>query len=191
MSAMRILALVLIAGTALYAGSVRAQSATLPSTGTIAVTTYESAGLYWQSPGGTAGCEVKYRKQGETAWKEAMPMWYDARDTQCRGSIVGQPLEARDRWCRRAAGAALVIGQDGIALHRQEPRPEGERLASERTGTMDEDERRMGFSAAGKEQRARQVAVRHPHRKGCGADAERPPRTRGAALDLDDRPRLS
>ena len=85
---------VLLVGTAFYAGSVRAQTptATLPSTGTIAVTTYESAGLYWQSPGGTAGCEVKYRKAGETAWKQALPMWYDARDSQCRGSIVG--LEA-------------------------------------------------------------------------------------------------
>jgi hypothetical protein len=31
-----------------------AQTSTLPSTGTIAITTYESAGLYWQSPGGTA-----------------------------------------------------------------------------------------------------------------------------------------
>ena len=51
---------VLLVGTALYASSVRAQTptATLPSTGTIAVTTYESAGLYWQGPGGTAGCEV-------------------------------------------------------------------------------------------------------------------------------------
>ncbi|HEX5130300.1 MAG TPA: right-handed parallel beta-helix repeat-containing protein [Usitatibacter sp.] len=85
---------VLLVGTALYASNVRAQTpaATLPSTGTIAITTYESAGLYWQSPGGTAGCEVKYRKNGETSWKQALPMWYDARDGQCRGSIVG--LEA-------------------------------------------------------------------------------------------------
>ena len=84
----------LIVGTALYAGNVRAQAPapTLPSTGTIAVTTYESAGLYWQSPGGTAGCEVKYRKDGESAWKQGLAMWYDARDGQCRGSIVG--LEA-------------------------------------------------------------------------------------------------
>ena len=76
----------LIVGTALYAGNVRAQAPapTLPSTGTIAVTTYESAGLYWQSPGGTAGCEVKYRKDGESAWKQGLAMWYDSRDAQCR-----------------------------------------------------------------------------------------------------------
>jgi len=84
----------LLVGTALYAGNVRAQTPTptLPTTGTIAVTTYESAGLYWQNPGGTAGCEVKYRKNGESAWKQGLAMWFDARDGQCRGSLVG--LEA-------------------------------------------------------------------------------------------------
>jgi hypothetical protein len=82
---------VLVLGTAFYASNVRAQTptATLPSTGTIAVPTYEAAGLYWQSPGGTAGCEVKYRKNGETSWKQGLAMWYDARDSQCRGSLVG------------------------------------------------------------------------------------------------------
>src|SRR5687767_105125 len=80
---------VLLVGMGLYAQNVRAQTATLPSTGTIAVTTYEAVGLYWQSPGGTAGCEVKYRKNGETAWKQGLAMWYDARDSQCRGSLVG------------------------------------------------------------------------------------------------------
>src|SRR5215203_6834317 len=79
----------LLVGTAFYASNVRAQTATLSSTGTIAIPTYEAAGLYWQSPGGTAGCEVKYRKNGESAWKQGLPMWYDARDGQCRGSIVG------------------------------------------------------------------------------------------------------
>jgi hypothetical protein len=84
----------LLVGTALYAGNVRAQTPTptLPTTGTIAVTTYESAGLYWQNPGGTAGCEVKYRKNGESAWRQGLAMWFDARDGQCRGSLVG--LEA-------------------------------------------------------------------------------------------------
>src|SRR5690348_17664245 len=78
---------VLLVGTAFYASNVRAQS--LPSTGTIAIPTYDSLGLYWQSPGGTAGCEVKYRKSGESAWKQGLAMWYDARDGQCRGSVVG------------------------------------------------------------------------------------------------------
>jgi hypothetical protein len=85
---------VLLVGTAMYAQGVRAQTPTptLSSAGTIAVTTYEAAGLYWQSPGGTGGCEVRYRKDGESAWKQGLAMWYDARDGQCRGSLVG--LEA-------------------------------------------------------------------------------------------------
>src|SRR5687768_9657190 len=78
----------LLFATTFYAQSVRAQTATLPSTGATAVTTYESAGIYWQSPGGTSGCEVKYRKSGESAWKQGLAMWYDARDGQCRGRLV-------------------------------------------------------------------------------------------------------
>jgi hypothetical protein len=78
-----------LAGAALYAGNVRAQTSTLPSTGTIAIPTYEAVGLYWQSPGGSAGCEVKYRKWGTTAWAQGLAMWYDSRDAQCRGSLIG------------------------------------------------------------------------------------------------------
>jgi hypothetical protein len=77
---------ILIVALAAYCGAAKAQS--LPSTGTIAVPTYESAGLYWQSPGGSAGCEVKYRKAGEASWSQGLPLWYDARDSQCRGSLV-------------------------------------------------------------------------------------------------------
>jgi len=77
----------LLIGTAFYANNVRAQ--TLSATNTIAIPTYESVGLYWQSPGGTAGCEVQYRVAGTSSWASALPMWYDARDGQCRGSIVG------------------------------------------------------------------------------------------------------
>jgi hypothetical protein len=78
----------LLLGTAFYASNVRAQS-TLPSTNTIAVPTYEAVGLYWQSPGGTAGCEVKYRVAGTSSFAQGLPMWYDSRDGQCRGSLVG------------------------------------------------------------------------------------------------------
>ncbi len=62
----------------------------LSSSGTRAVPTYESAGLYWARPGAnaTTGCEVKFRKAGDTAWTEGLPMWFDARDGECRGSLV-------------------------------------------------------------------------------------------------------
>src|SRR4051812_13912022 len=55
-----------------------------------AVATFESLGVYW-APGtnaGAAGCQIQYRKQGDTAWKPALAMWYDARNGECRGSLV-------------------------------------------------------------------------------------------------------
>ena len=54
------------------------------------VATFESIGLYWKPPAdpGPAGCPVKYRKQDEREWKEGLPLWYDARNGECRGSLV-------------------------------------------------------------------------------------------------------
>lgn len=62
----------------------------LPSTNTKAVSTFESIGLYWTPPAnpGAAGCLVRYQKSGDTAWKDGLPMWYDARNNECRGSLV-------------------------------------------------------------------------------------------------------
>jgi hypothetical protein len=63
---------------------------TLPSTNAKAVPTFESLGMYWK-PGtnpGASGCTVRYRKKSESAWKQGFPMWYDGRNSECRGSIV-------------------------------------------------------------------------------------------------------
>ena len=63
---------------------------TLPANGARAVPTFESLGMYW-TPGsdpGAAGCSMRYRKFNESAWREALNMWYDARNRECRGSIV-------------------------------------------------------------------------------------------------------
>jgi hypothetical protein len=62
----------------------------LPSTGTSAIATFESLGLYWK-PGtnpGSAGCQVRFRKSAETSWRQGYPMWYDSRNSECRGSLV-------------------------------------------------------------------------------------------------------
>src|SRR5688572_17307422 len=80
--------LFLFAGLALFGMGAKAQTATLPSTGTIAIPTYEAVGLTWQGPGATASCEVKYRVNGEASWQQGLGMWYDSRDQQCRGSLV-------------------------------------------------------------------------------------------------------
>src|ERR671939_1304548 len=55
-----------------------------------AIATFESLGIYWSpsSDPGAAGCPLKFRKQGDSAWREALPLWYDARNRECRGSIV-------------------------------------------------------------------------------------------------------
>jgi len=78
----------LIAAAVLTLGSTDAQA--LDSTGTRAVPTYESVGLYWSSPGATAatGCQVVYRNAGAVEWKQGLAMWFDARNNECRGSLV-------------------------------------------------------------------------------------------------------
>jgi hypothetical protein len=79
-------ALACIMATAANAAPKSGGTATPPR----AVATFESIGLYW-SPGanpGTAGCQVQYRKSGDTAWKPGLAMWYDSRNSECRGSIV-------------------------------------------------------------------------------------------------------
>ena len=54
------------------------------------VATFESIGLYWKPPAdpGAAGCPVKYRKKDESEWRAGLPLWYDARNRECRGSLV-------------------------------------------------------------------------------------------------------
>ncbi|HEY5895995.1 MAG TPA: hypothetical protein VIV54_00390 [Burkholderiales bacterium] len=55
-----------------------------------AVPTFESLGIYWTPPAdpGAAGCTIQFRKAGEATWREGLPLWYDARDKECRGSLV-------------------------------------------------------------------------------------------------------
>ena len=63
---------------------------TLSSADMRAVPTYESVGLYWSNPGANAatGCDVQFRKVGDSAWRQGLTMWFDARDNECRGSLV-------------------------------------------------------------------------------------------------------
>ncbi len=55
-----------------------------------AITTFESAGLYWTPPGdpGRVGCQVRFREAGSADWKSGLPMWFDPRNKECRGSLV-------------------------------------------------------------------------------------------------------
>ncbi|HEX7052838.1 MAG TPA: hypothetical protein VF211_02745 [Burkholderiales bacterium] len=81
--------------------------------GARAVPTFESLGLYWTPPAdpGAAGCTVRYRASGEREWQEGLPLWYDERDGECRGSLVhlapGTTYEVRLGISGHAAGAEL------------------------------------------------------------------------------------
>src|SRR5258706_7594702 len=63
----------------------------IDSNGVRAVPTYEAAGLYWSNAGANSqtGCEVKFRKSGDANWTQGLAMWFDARNGECRGSLVG------------------------------------------------------------------------------------------------------
>ena len=80
------LAAALIAG---FGASAVAQAQSLPSSGVRAVPTYEAVGLYVSTPGAnSAGCDVRYRAAGATAWSTGLNLWYDAASNECRGSLV-------------------------------------------------------------------------------------------------------
>src|SRR3954465_2541595 len=51
---------------------------------------FESIGVYWTPPSdpGPNGCAIQFRKTGESAWHEGLPLWFDARNRECRGSLV-------------------------------------------------------------------------------------------------------
>src|SRR5438094_6953 len=63
------------------------QSPAVPAS---AVPTFECIGLYWSPEAGSASteCTVRYRAKSTRAWREALPLWYDARNKEYRGSIV-------------------------------------------------------------------------------------------------------
>jgi hypothetical protein len=55
-----------------------------------AVPTFECIGLYWSPAGGAKdrACLVRYRAAGEVDWHDGLPLWFDERDGQYRGSLV-------------------------------------------------------------------------------------------------------
>ena len=53
-----------------------------------AVPTYECIGLYFKSPD-LGQCNVRFGRDGASAWRQGYPLVYDPRDNEYRGSIVG------------------------------------------------------------------------------------------------------
>lgn len=63
-----------------------------------AIATFESIGIYWapprpreERPDDIKGLRtrVQYRKQGEQGWSSGLPLWFDPRNKEYRGSLVG------------------------------------------------------------------------------------------------------
>ncbi|HUU28482.1 MAG TPA: right-handed parallel beta-helix repeat-containing protein [archaeon] len=55
-----------------------------------AVATFECLGIYYKVDNDSLGeCRVRYRKSGTSQWKEGLPLWFDKRDSEYRGSLVG------------------------------------------------------------------------------------------------------
>ena len=54
-----------------------------------AVATFECLGIYYKVESDLGECAVQYRKAGAGEWKEVIPLWFDSRDSEYRGSIVG------------------------------------------------------------------------------------------------------
>jgi hypothetical protein len=68
------------------------------------VATFESLGIYWSPPEkpDAAGCAIQFRKAGESTWREGLPLWYDPRNRECRGSLV--QLEPATKYKMRVGG---------------------------------------------------------------------------------------
>lgn len=62
----------------------------IPTEDGIAIPTFHSMGLYWKPPSAPASgyTVLEYRKTGLLTWQRAHDMWYDARNDECRGSVV-------------------------------------------------------------------------------------------------------
>jgi hypothetical protein len=59
------------------------------STNVRGVATFQSIGMYWTGPGASAtGCKMQFRRKGDSTWRDALDMWFDSRNSECRGSIV-------------------------------------------------------------------------------------------------------
>jgi hypothetical protein len=54
------------------------------------VTTFECISIYYTVESDDLGeCSVSYRAAGTQEWREALPLWFDQRDLEYRGSIIG------------------------------------------------------------------------------------------------------
>jgi hypothetical protein len=63
------------------------QKKTYDSANPYAVTTFESAGIYWKTAE-SGECRIKFRELKNSIWKDAMPLLYVSANGEYRGSVV-------------------------------------------------------------------------------------------------------
>jgi len=95
----------------------------------VAVATYECIGLYWPAPEARE-CAVQFRREGAEAWRPALPLVYDARDHEFRGSIVGlapdTPYEIKLRAGDRATTLTARTRSDQFPIGETTALPPGD-----------------------------------------------------------------
>jgi hypothetical protein len=78
----------------------------------VVVPTFNCFSIYWapRAGGGDRACAVRYRAAGARQWREAIPLWFDARNSEYRGSIVDLKPDTGYEIELRLNGAARVLG---------------------------------------------------------------------------------
>ena len=94
-----------------------------------AVATYECVGLYWRTAV-VDRCTVEYRQADESQWHMALPLVYDERDGEYRGSIVGLRPNTHYTVQLSKGGQATTLEtqtrDDGVRIGRTTPLPAGD-----------------------------------------------------------------
>jgi hypothetical protein len=77
----------------------------------VIVPTFNCLGIYWSPNGGGSEktCEVRYRPARSRQWKEALPLWFDARNGEYRGSIVNLIPDTSYEVTLRLSGGSRVV----------------------------------------------------------------------------------
>ena len=78
-----------------------------------AVATFECLGIYYKVENDLGECALRYRKTGTEEWKDVMGLWFDKRDSEYRGSIIGLAPDTEYEISLRCAGKKTVFRAKG------------------------------------------------------------------------------
>jgi hypothetical protein len=79
--------------------------------------TYNCLGLYWKPEGGSAqrAVKVRYRKKGEEAWREALPLWFDPNPHDKEGAVHGEEYRGSIVYLEPATAYEVKLSLQGGA----------------------------------------------------------------------------